>query len=134
MHVFLNSLRPISGYFWSLPCNGLSVQRWKKLHTPASFAYGKDIFISGHNGPSHSCKLKTNSIKLIVRQSTPDFDDQINFQTFDEEKFDTIKDFWTFHVWAELQAFLDFLGFNFRDFRFNEVYNSILFSSPLVLN
>ena len=32
-----------------------------------------------------------------------------------------------------VQAFLDFRGFDFRNFRFNEVYNSILFSSPLVL-
>ena len=33
----------------------------------------------------------------------------------------------------QLQAFLDFRGFNFRDFQFTTVYNSILFSSPLVL-
>ena len=33
----------------------------------------------------------------------------------------------------QIQAFLDFCGFDFRNFRFNEVYNSILFSSPLVL-
>ena len=32
-----------------------------------------------------------------------------------------------------IQAFLDFRGFHFRDFRFTTVYNSILFSSPLVL-
>ena len=32
-----------------------------------------------------------------------------------------------------LQAFLNFRGFAFRDFRFNAVYNSILFFSPLVL-
>ena len=32
-----------------------------------------------------------------------------------------------------IQAFLDFRGFDFNDFRFNAVYNSILFSSPLVL-
>ena len=32
-----------------------------------------------------------------------------------------------------VQAFLDFRGFDFRDFQFNAVYNSILFSSPLVL-
>ena len=32
-----------------------------------------------------------------------------------------------------VQAFLDFRGFNFRDFQFKAVYNSILFSSPLVL-
>ena len=32
-----------------------------------------------------------------------------------------------------LQAFLDFRSFDFRDFWFNAVYNSILFSSPLVL-
>ena len=32
-----------------------------------------------------------------------------------------------------IQAFLDFCGFNFRGFRFTAVYNSILFSSPLVL-
>ena len=32
-----------------------------------------------------------------------------------------------------VQAFLDFRGFDFRDFRFTAVYNSILFSSPLVL-
>ena len=34
---------------------------------------------------------------------------------------------------CELQAFLDFRGLDFRDFRFNAVYNYILFSSPLVL-
>ena len=33
----------------------------------------------------------------------------------------------------ELQAFLDFCGFHFRSFWFTVVYNSILFSSPLVL-
>ena len=33
----------------------------------------------------------------------------------------------------KVQAFLDFRGFEFLDFRFNTVYNSILFSSPLVL-
>ena len=32
-----------------------------------------------------------------------------------------------------LQAFPDFCGFNFRDIWFNAVYNSILFSSLLVL-
>ena len=32
-----------------------------------------------------------------------------------------------------IQAFLDYRGFNFRDFRSTAVYNSILFSSPLVL-
>ena len=32
-----------------------------------------------------------------------------------------------------LQAFLDFRGFEFRNFQFNSVYNSILLSSPLVL-
>jgi hypothetical protein len=32
-----------------------------------------------------------------------------------------------------IQAFLDFRGFDFLDFQFNTVYNSILFSSPLVL-
>ena len=32
-----------------------------------------------------------------------------------------------------VQAFLDFCGFDFRDFWFNAVYNYILFSSPLVL-
>ena len=31
-----------------------------------------------------------------------------------------------------VQAFLDFRGFDFRNFRFNTVYNSILFSFPLV--
>ena len=33
----------------------------------------------------------------------------------------------------QVQAFLDFRDFDFRDFRFTSVYNSILFSSPLVL-
>ena len=37
------------------------------------------------------------------------------------------------HLQHNIQAFLDFHGFNFRDFQFNAVYNSILFSSPLVL-
>ena len=32
-----------------------------------------------------------------------------------------------------VQAFLNFHGFDFWDFRFNAVYNSVLFSSPLVL-
>ena len=32
-----------------------------------------------------------------------------------------------------IQAFLDFFGFDFCGFRFTAVYNSILFSSPLVL-
>ena len=36
------------------------------------------------------------------------------------------------HFW-HIQAFLDFRGFDFCDFPFNAVYNSILFSSPLVL-
>ena len=43
-------------------------------------------------------------------------------------------------VWLKLcstlilvQAFLDFCGFDSCDFCFNTVYNSILFSSPLVL-
>ena len=31
-----------------------------------------------------------------------------------------------------VQAFLDFRGFDVHDFQFNAVYNSILFSSPLV--
>ena len=37
----------------------------------------------------------------------------------------------TYHL--VLQAFLDFHSFDFRGFRFKVVYNSILFSSPLVL-
>ena len=32
-----------------------------------------------------------------------------------------------------LQAFLDFRGFDFRNFQFNVVDNSILFSIPVVL-
>ena len=32
-----------------------------------------------------------------------------------------------------IQAFLDFRGFDFRDFLFTAAYNSILSSSPLVL-
>ena len=32
-----------------------------------------------------------------------------------------------------VQAFLNFLSFDFGDFQFNKVYNSILFSSLLVL-
>ena len=32
-----------------------------------------------------------------------------------------------------LQAFLDFRGFDFRNFGFTAVYNSIIFPSPLVL-
>jgi hypothetical protein len=32
-----------------------------------------------------------------------------------------------------IQVFLNFRGFDFRDVQFNAVYNSILFSSPLVL-
>ena len=41
-----------------------------------------------------------------------------------------------FFKWApnsNLQAFLDFRGFDFRDFQFTAVYNTILFSTPLVL-
>ena len=34
---------------------------------------------------------------------------------------------------AYIQAFLDFYGFNFRNFQFTAVYNSFLFSFPLVL-
>ena len=30
-----------------------------------------------------------------------------------------------------VQAFIDFRGFDFRNFQFNAVYDSILFSSPL---
>ena len=39
------------------------------------------------------------------------------------------------HIWVlnRLQAFLDFRGFDFCNFWFNAAYNSILFSSPLVL-
>ena len=32
-----------------------------------------------------------------------------------------------------IQAFLNFRGFNIRNFQFTAVYNSILFSSPLLL-
>ena len=39
----------------------------------------------------------------------------------------------TFTVNLTVQAFLDFSGFNFRNFWFTAVYNYILFSSPLVL-
>ena len=35
--------------------------------------------------------------------------------------------------WLWIQAFLDFLSFDFCDFRFNAVYNSILFCSPSIL-
>ena len=38
------------------------------------------------------------------------------------------------NTWKKpIQAFLNFRGFDFRDFWFNAVYNSILFSSILVL-
>ena len=33
----------------------------------------------------------------------------------------------------KIQAFLDFRGFDLHDFPFTAIYNSILFSSPLVL-
>ena len=36
-------------------------------------------------------------------------------------------------VYFVIQAFLDFRGFDFCNFQFNAVYDSILFSSPLVL-
>ena len=36
-------------------------------------------------------------------------------------------------VSISIQAFLDFRGFVFHNFQFTAVYNSILFSSPLVL-
>ena len=39
---------------------------------------------------------------------------------------------WKFYIGIPWE-FLDFCGFNFRDFGFTTVYNSILFSSPLVL-
>jgi hypothetical protein len=35
--------------------------------------------------------------------------------------------------YSTVQVFLDFRGLDFRNFWFNAVYNSILFSSPLVL-
>ena len=40
-----------------------------------------------------------------------------------------------YHVIGEVpvQAFLDFLVFDFRGFQFTAIYNSILFSSPLAL-
>ena len=34
---------------------------------------------------------------------------------------------------SEPKTFLDFRGFDFCNFRFSAIYNSILFSSPLVL-
>ena len=40
---------------------------------------------------------------------------------------------WQVLEYMSVQAFLNFCGFDFRDFRFNAVYKSILFSSPLVL-
>ena len=40
---------------------------------------------------------------------------------------------WDKRTCRTLQAFLDSRGFNFHNFLFNEVYNSILFSSPVVL-
>ena len=36
-------------------------------------------------------------------------------------------------TWNCIKAFLDFQDFDFRNFRFTTVYNSILFSFPLVL-
>ena len=48
-------------------------------------------------------------------------------------KFQSINyEFWSFGLFW-VQAFLNFRGFDFRNFRFTAVYNSILFSSPLVL-
>ena len=41
--------------------------------------------------------------------------------------------FFLYSVKVLIQAFLYFLGFDFRDFWFNAVYDSILFSSPLLL-
>ena len=38
----------------------------------------------------------------------------------------------TFSSSVRVQAILDFRSFDFRNFRFKAVYNSILFSSPLV--
>ena len=35
-------------------------------------------------------------------------------------------------VYFVIQAFLDFRSFDFRNFQFNAVYNSILFPSPLL--
>ena len=59
------------------------------------------------------------------------------------EWWNTTKSFYNiwqcFHVYMmrrlklKIQAFLDFRSFHFRNFRFNAVYISILFSSPLVL-
>ena len=48
-------------------------------------------------------------------------------------KFDSRKRYIFFSVQFHIQAFLNFRGFDFHDFRFTTVYNSILFSSPLVL-
>ena len=41
--------------------------------------------------------------------------------------------FFTSNIIFEIQAFIDFRSFEFRNFWFTVVYNSILFSFPLVL-
>ena len=45
----------------------------------------------------------------------------------------TIMNFKIWQLKITVQAFLDFCGFDFCNFWFNSVYNSILFSFPLVL-
>ena len=47
-------------------------------------------------------------------------------------KWQSLQSFQYF-MWINVQAFLDFHGFDFCDFWFTAVYNSTLFSSPLVL-
>ena len=81
-------------------------------------------FLSAHmaqNCLSHACKTYLKSSLKLWKYSSLQ-----------------LELFFTFHLFYEnsnfqAQAFLDFRGFDFRNFLFNAVYNSILFFSPLVL-
>ena len=67
--------------------------------------------------------MDIKSVKFMT-----DMKARINLMSYSNVMLHSFPFFCLHNCWAEpIQEFLDFRGFDFRDFRFTAVYNSILF-------
>ena len=80
---------------------------------------------------SNNCTEMSEGIKISFQCLCCKINNDKNLKNLVD--FDTVEELCAHLAVTHLQAFLDFHSFDFRNYRFTMVYNSILFSSLLVL-
>ena len=80
---------------------------------------------------SNNCTEMSEGIKIYFQCLCCKINNDKNLKNLVD--FDTVEELCAHLAVTHLQAFLDFHSFDFRNYRFTVVYNSILFSSLLLL-